>query len=449
MAGKVDVVSTIAAFNAGRDPERRAMKYALMRATPASFLRGTCHLFYQRLPREAVLSKVPLAWICGDLHLENFGSFKGDNRLVYFDMNDFDEACLAPCTWELVRFLTSVLVSIGQFGVGRAEALALCHTYLDDYAQMLRNGKARWIERDLAEGMVGTLLQQLRGRSRVDLLDKRTELRGKKRLLRIDGKKALPISDPAREQVTAFMHGFAQTQPNPDFYRIVDVARRIAGNGSLGLDRYVILVEGKGSPDRNYLLDLKEAQASSLLPWLDNNQPRWESEAHRVVTLQHRAQAVSAAFLNPVSLNRKPFILRALQPAEDRVALEGWRGKLPRLELLMTNMAELTAWAQLRSSGRQGAALADELVEFGGKKKWPGRLLDIARQCADNVQQDWDVYCAAYDNGAFAREKMVASARKPGGKPGGKPGSTPGSARERKPAARTGGQSKGKAGNKR
>ena len=63
MAGKVDVVSTIAAFNAGRDPERLAMKYALMRATPASFLRGTCHLFYQQLPREAVLSKAPLAWI--------------------------------------------------------------------------------------------------------------------------------------------------------------------------------------------------------------------------------------------------------------------------------------------------------------------------------------------------------------------------------------------------
>ena len=38
--------------------------------------------------------------------------------------------------------------------------------------------------------------------------------------------------------------------------------------GSLGLDRYVVLVEGKGSPDGNYLLELKQCQPSALLPRL-------------------------------------------------------------------------------------------------------------------------------------------------------------------------------------
>ena len=69
-----------------------------MRKSAFAFLRATCHLFYEDLPKSPLLRKVPPVWACGDLHLENFGSYKGDNRLVYFDLNDFDEALLAPCT---------------------------------------------------------------------------------------------------------------------------------------------------------------------------------------------------------------------------------------------------------------------------------------------------------------------------------------------------------------
>jgi hypothetical protein len=92
------VAVAIHKFNQGRDPERLAMKYAKMRANPFTFLCGTCHLFHLRLPVERVLDDAPKVWVCGDLHLENFGSYKGDNRLAYFDIIDFDEAALAPCT---------------------------------------------------------------------------------------------------------------------------------------------------------------------------------------------------------------------------------------------------------------------------------------------------------------------------------------------------------------
>ena len=59
-----------------------------------AFLRGTCHLFYVRLPRARLTRSAPAAWACGDLHLANFGSYRGDNHLVYFDLNDFDEGWL-------------------------------------------------------------------------------------------------------------------------------------------------------------------------------------------------------------------------------------------------------------------------------------------------------------------------------------------------------------------
>ena len=76
----MNVASQIQRFNAGRDPERLQLKYSAMRTNPFVFLRGTCHLFYDRLPRGGVFKSAPLAWVCGDLHLENFGSYKGDNR---------------------------------------------------------------------------------------------------------------------------------------------------------------------------------------------------------------------------------------------------------------------------------------------------------------------------------------------------------------------------------
>jgi uncharacterized protein (DUF2252 family) len=335
------------------------------------------------------------------MHLENFGSYKADNRLIYFDNNDFDEACLAPSLYELVRLLTSVLVGATDLKLSRAQALALCHTAVDAYGAALAFGKSRWIEPETSIGMVRDLFDALASRSRAAHLDRRTVLKGKTRVLKVDGKKALPVSDKARAAVTDFMNKFAVGEPNPDFYRIIDVARRIAGTGSLGVDRYVILVEGKGSPDGNYLIDLKEALPSSVTPHLRTVQPKWQSEAQRVVEIQRRNQAVSQAFLHAVDFNQRSYVLRSLQPSEDRVALSDWDGKLPRLEEVVNSMAELSAWGQLRSGGRQKSSIADELIAFGNRKDWQLPLVNIATQCEAQVAADWKTYCEAYDSGVF------------------------------------------------
>ena len=55
----MDVVSQIRTFNAGRDPVRLQIKYQNMRTSPFAFLRGTCHLFHDRLPLGGVFKSVP------------------------------------------------------------------------------------------------------------------------------------------------------------------------------------------------------------------------------------------------------------------------------------------------------------------------------------------------------------------------------------------------------
>lgn len=352
MTKKRDVVKLVTAFNAGRDPERLTMKYRLIAANPFAFLRGTCHLFYQDYPAAAPFNQAPPAWVCGDLHLENFGAYKGDNRLSYFDINDFDEAMLAPASWELSRFLVSVLAAADALKVRPAEAVALCNHFLDAYAANLVEGKARWAERATAEGMVRDLLRDLRMRERPAFLDRRTDIKKGKRKLRIDGVKALAASAGERDKVERFMAQYARHQDTPAFFRVLDAARRIAGTGSLGLERYVVLVRGRGGVDGNFLLDLKLATASALAPFVPVTQPLWQTEAERVVAAQKRVQAIAPAFLSAVSIGDQSYVLKELLPQQDRLSLDLWGGKLRRLESVMRTMGGIVAWSHLRSGGR-------------------------------------------------------------------------------------------------
>ena len=399
------IINRVRKANSGRDPERLAMKYAALRTDPFVFLRGTCHLFYDRLPKNGIFASSPSVWCCGDLHLENFGSYKGDNRLAYFDVNDFDEAAMAPATWELSRFIVSILVAAPSLGLSHADAAMLAEHFIDAYVAALALGKARWVERETSSGMVGALLEQVRLRSRVEFLDKRTQRKGRQRRLRIDGKKLLPVSDEQRHKIHAFLDTFAHGQTQPGFYKILDVARRVAGTGSLGVERYAILVEGKGSPDQNYLLDLKQALPSSIAGHLGHLQPRWRHEAERVVALQRRMQAVSIAFLHAVEIGEQSYVLRALQPIEDRVPLAGQKHHLDHLIGVITVMGQCVAWSQLRSGGRDGSAIADELIDFSAGKKWRSKLLPACAELAVEVQQDWRTYCEAYDDGVFRLDR--------------------------------------------
>ena len=389
------LIDAILNQNVGRDPERLAMKYAKMAQNPFIFLRGACHLFYDALPDSQLFRATPLTWCCGDLHFENFGSYKGDNRLVYFDINDYDEAALAPATWDMVRLLTSIQCGVDALQATRAEALAVSQSCLDAYRSALANGKPLWVERETSGGLVNALLTTVQERKRAAFLDKRTVRKGQRRSLKLDGVKALPASDAQKNTVTEFMDNFAAVQPNPKFFQVLDIGRRIAGTGSLGVERFVVLVEGKGSPDGNYLLDIKEAKPSAMAPHLARlgvKQPAWPDEASRVVAIQERMQAVDHAFLQSVKLDGLPCILKGLQPSEDRVAIGEWGKKLDRLKEVVATMGRVLAWDQLRASGRSGSASADELIAFAQRNDWATETLDIATEMTLATQQQWKIF---------------------------------------------------------
>ncbi|HAX74595.1 MAG TPA: DUF2252 domain-containing protein [Cyanobacteria bacterium UBA11372] len=399
-----NVIERIYQFNENRDAELVKIKYERMRADVFTFFRGTCHLFYQDWPQDSPLNQAPPVWNCGDLHLQNFGTYKGDNRLVYFDINDFDEAVLAPCTWDVTRLVTSIIVASHTLKLDESQALCLCNEFLDTYAKTLEKGQARTVHKDTAKGMVKEHFETIEKRNRKDFLDKRTEVKaGKRRFITNGVRVASPqgnrfrkCPDEQREKIIILLDEWAAKQGKLEFFYVLDVALRIAGTGSLGIPRYAVLIEGKGSPDNNYILDIKQSRSSSLEPYAIP-QPKWESEAERIVTIEQRMQGTPAALLTAVLLEDKYYVMRELQPIQDKIDLAEWNGKLKRLEKVLKTMAKVTAWDQLRSGGRQGSAIADDLIAFASTPPfdWKNAILDYAKRYADQVEADYAAFCAS------------------------------------------------------
>lgn len=392
-----DIVRRVEAFNAGRDPKRLRRKYRLMRSDPFVFFRASAHLFWEDWAASGThLNDAPVAWACGDLHLENFGSFHGDNGLVYFDLNDFDDAALAPATADLTRLLTSLHLAARVVQLPESDAAGLSRGLLDAYAEAIVDGKARWVERATSKGMVRELLVRARERSQRALLEARTKLKRRHRRIRLDGSHAIAL--PRRERalvgdaVQEIAESIGHHRREEAFFEVLDAAVRIAGTASLGVRRYVVLVRGHGGTDGNRLLDLKQVGRSSLAMHIAIEQPRWRNDADRVGSVQRRMQAVSPALLASVSFDRAHFLLRELQPSEDRLALVGWNHKLGRLRNAVVTMGQLLAWAQLRSASRQGAAGIDELISFGRTRAWRRSAVDYARAYATTAELDWKAF---------------------------------------------------------
>ena len=391
-------------YNTGRDPERLRLKLQAMRRNPFIFFRGTAALFYATLSMPPALLQVPRVFACGDLHLENFGSYKGDNRLVYFDLNDFDEACLAPLTFELVRFLASILVASKELGISRKQALKLMSGFVDTYAATLLSGKPRWVERATAIGPVKTLLQSVKNHHRCDLIARRTMQKNGKTILIIDGIHAFKASDADRTRAKSIMSAYASTQRVPSHFEPIDIARRIAGNGSLGLERYVMLVKGDGSADGRYLMDIKIAVPSTLAATLASisrtkaarktliSQPAWRSEAERMVVIQCMTQAIPPALLNAVGAGKRAYVVKELQPTADRINLQALGGKRRSLSEVIQTMAQATAWAHLRGASRFGSDSIDTLSAFATKTDWPEATKKTAELAATQALQHWQAY---------------------------------------------------------
>jgi uncharacterized protein (DUF2252 family) len=178
------------------------------------------------------------------------------------------------------------------------------------------------------------------------------------------------------------------------FVRVVQHWREVAG------DRQNERVEGRGSPDQNFALDLKFAAPSAVAEWLERPQPKWPGEAARVVAIQRKMQAISPALLRAVYFDERHFILKELQPSIDRLDLVLWRGKQRRILQAVEGMGHVSAWAHLRGCGHYGAVSSEVLQKYAATKRWQHTVERMAERAARRIHRAWEIYCKDYDSGA-------------------------------------------------
>ncbi len=150
---------------------------------------------------------------------------------------------------------------------------------------------------------------------------------------------------------------------------------------------------------------MKQAKTSSLRPLVRQRQPKWRSEAERVLTIQKMMQNVSPALLSTCEFEGDHYVLQEMQPTKDNINFSLLRDDYRGMYQVISDMATLTASAQLRSAGYLGSATIDELIAYSQRKNIQERIWDIAYQCARISLQDYQLFKAAYDNGDFADQK--------------------------------------------
>lgn len=387
-----NITKRIQAFNKGRNEFFLNIKYKAIAESPFRFYRGTCHIFYQDFSKKPPINDPTKTWICGDLHIENFGTYKVANGLVYFDMNDFDEAILAPLTWEIARMLTSIYLAVEALKLDIKTADELANCFFENYLAVMLKGKPLAFERDTTKGLVKTFINTVAKRKLKQLLGERISIINGKATLKIIANKTVAVTAAIKKSVTVAINKWSKNNNHPH-WDVCDVTYRIAGTGSLGVIRFVILIHDKDA-NKYVLLDMKEALPSCLHPFVKLTEPHWPNEAERVVTVQDYMQNVTPALLSTIVYKGKMFVIKKLQPQQDKMDLDLCKGNIAKLENVIGIFAEIAASAHLRASGRQTASNTDELITFLKTSPiWKKRLLGYSKKYAVQVKKDYANYC--------------------------------------------------------
>jgi hypothetical protein len=212
-------------------------KHQAMAGRPFPFLRATFYRWMQLWPElGGKLARAPEVLAVGDLHIENFGTWRDVEGRLVWGVNDFDEAYPLPYTADLVRLATSAVLA-ARDGMLALSPGTIASRLLEGYRTSLAAGGRPYVLEETHASMRAIAVSSLR--DPVAFWAKLARLptyRG-----------AVP------KKVRKLL---ARDFPEPDLtYRIV---HRTAGLGSLGRQRFVALADLHGG--------MAAREAKPLLP---------------------------------------------------------------------------------------------------------------------------------------------------------------------------------------
>ena len=105
-------------------------KHQRMADNAFEFFRATCFRFARTVadlvPDARGAPRVPSV---GDAHIENWGTWRDAEGRLVWGVNDFDEAAVLPCTYDLLRLATSTRLAPGLPGTNKERTASILEGY--------------------------------------------------------------------------------------------------------------------------------------------------------------------------------------------------------------------------------------------------------------------------------------------------------------------------------
>jgi uncharacterized protein (DUF2252 family) len=410
-ADRVSPVRQIAEAHQGRVEWLIPVRIDRMVASPYAFLRGSANIMaddFAPLPRSGITPVV-----CGDAHLGNFGFYASPERELVFDLNDFDEAHPGAWEWDLRRLVVSVHVAGRQNGfretactdavrhavaeyryqiAALAEQPLLARSFDRLDVERLRAAATRASFREEIERAV----RRARRRTSDRALPRFTESRdGTVRLVEEPPLITRP-SDDEYDLLAEALDGYLNTLP-PHWarilagYRIVDIAHKVVGVGSVGLRAYVALCEGSSTDDVVFL-QLKQARRSVIAKHQHGDAAWHRHQGQRVVEYQQALQTNSDPLLGWTTVGERQYYVRQFRDMKGAILVDDLSAGA------LADYAGTCGYLLAKSHARtSGASMIAGYI--GGSDKLDEMLGRFARAYADQVERDHAALVSAVARG--------------------------------------------------
>jgi hypothetical protein len=346
------------------------LKHKVMRAGSFPFLRAT---FYRWAARwEGIIgdvAKAPAVLAVGDLHVDNFGTWRDTEGRLIWGVNDFDEAWNLPYTQDLVRLATSALLARSYHDL-RIDGERAVRAILDGYAAAIESGGRAFV---LAEHHAA-----LREMAVHRLHDPESFW---------DKLESLPtVKSAVPQPVLAALH---RAMPERDLR--TRIVHRVAGLGSLGRRRFVALAKWRGGRVAREAKALVPSACALAVP--ERRRSAGETLRRTMWVLSGGDRKIHYAAIlrrgvrcpDPCVTVAGAWLVRRLAPDCSRISLNALPRKRDEERLLYA-----TGWetANVHLGSPNAGAIRRDLNRR--RKRW---LYEAARQMADAVEEDWREWC--------------------------------------------------------
>ena len=326
-------------------PADLELKHEAMRSAAFPFLRATYYRWEQTWREHCgTVAKAPKVLAVGDLHVENFGTWRDAEGRLIWGINDFDETWTLPYTNDLIRLAASAFLAEMTCDA-REGILAL----VSGYREALEAGG-----RPFALAEHHPVLRAM-ATARLHEPEKYWE-------------KLLSLQETHEVVPPRALKAIAQLMPERDLrWRVV---HRVAGLGSLGRERYVALAEWRGGS----VAREAKALAPSACLW---------AEQGRGTAPIHYQEIVDRSVRCPDPFVRVggKWIVRRLAPDCSRIELTALPKERDEVRLLHAMGWET---ANIHLGSRKARVLLADL-----KERPRGWLYDAARKMEKAVLADW------------------------------------------------------------